>query len=405
MVKYEFKAKDAQGRTRTGVIRAESLNEFYIKLKEQNLLCISVKETSSSSDINISLHDSNARKKLKIAEISIFCRQFATMMSSGLTVVKCLDILYRQAEKKYFKKILLELYENIKKGNSLSAAMKGQGKTFPKLLVSMIESGEASGKLDEVMLKMSTHYEQEKILKGKLKTAMIYPIVLGITTVGVIIVLLTAVLPQIFSVFGSNDNLPGSTKFLLAISDFLVKYWYIAIALVVGGTAGGFVLLKIESVRLAFDKLKLKMPVFGKLMMIVCTSRFSGTVAALYSSGVSIIEAIRIASNVLGNAYLSKELDTVIKTIKQGETFSKAIIDRNVFPAMFSSMVYIGEESGALDEILEKTSDYYNEESQQAITKMVALLEPCMLVIMGLVIGFIVVSIAQPMFGMYDMIA
>ncbi len=407
MLNYEFKAKDGQGKTKNGIIKAENLNEFYAKMKEQNMFCLSVREIEIGKSMALSVGQARATggQKLTLKEIAIFCRQFATMMNAGITVVKCLDILYRQAESKRFKHTMLELYESIKKGNALSTAMRDQGKAFPNLLISMIESGEASGKLDDVMLSMSTHYEKEKVLKGKIKTAMIYPIILITVTIGVVILLLTTVMPKIFEVFGDNASLPGSTKVLLGISDFLVNYWYIAIIVLVGIIVGFAFLLQIPSIRLAFDRLKLKIPVVGKLLIIIYTSRFAATVAALYSSGVSIIEAIKIAANVLGNQFVGTKLEEVINEIKQGQTFSKALVNINVFPAMFSSMVYIGEESGALGDILHKTSSFYDEDAQSATSKMIALMEPCMIVIMALIIGFIVISIVQPMFGMYDLIS
>lgn len=405
VINYEFKAKDIQGKTKTGIIKAENINEFYSKLREQNLLCISVNEAVASSSMTINIGSQRTGgKKLKLKDLVVFCRQFATMMNAGVTVVKCLDILYRQAENKRFKNSMLELYESIKVGNSLSFAMREQGKAFPNLLISMIESGEASGKLDDVMLTMADHFEKEKKLKGKIKVAMVYPIILIITIIAVVIILLTKVMPTIFGLFNSTENLPKSTRILISISNSLTHYWYIHIIVIAAIVILFFILNQMESFKLGLSKLKLKFPIFGKLMKIVYTARFSGTVAALYTSGVPIIEAIQIASNVLGNKFISQKLDNVVVDIKQGLTFSQAITNANVFPPMFSSMTVIGEESGSLDDILQKTSDYYDDEAQTAIAKMVALMEPLMIIIMALIVGFIVVSIAQPMFGMYDYI-
>lgn len=404
MVKYEFKAKDPSGKTKTGVIRAENLNDFYAKLKEQNLFCISVTESAiQGSDAPMAV--GGGSHKLRLQDIAIFCRQFATMINSGLTVVKCLDILYRQAENKRLKNCLLELYESIKKGNGLSYAMKEQGKAFPQLLISMVESGEASGKLDDVMMSMSSHYEKEKILRNKVQTAMIYPILLIVVAIAVIIILLTCVMPVFFDLFGDPANLPAATKVLVAASNFMTKYWYILLIIVAALVVGGFFLFQVESFRIAFDKFKLKMPVVGKLQQIICTARFSRTVSSLYGGGVAIIESIKISAGVLGNKYLAQQLDLAMSEIKQGIPFSTALTNINTFPAMFTSMVYIGEESGALDSILEKTANFYDEDAQAATAKMVALLEPCMLVVLGLIVGFVVVAIMQAMFGSYNFVA
>lgn len=402
MTSFDYKAKDINGKNKSGTINAESINEFYAKLREQNLFCISYTEKEEHSGNAINVFGS---PKLKLQDVSIFCRQFATMMNAGLTVVKCLDILYRQSENKRIKTIMLELYELIKKGNSLSFALKEQGKTFPTLLISMVESGEASGTLDDVMLSMSAHYEKERILKNKVKSAMIYPIILLIVSVGVVIILLTFVMPTFFEMFDSEADLPGITRGLISLSGAMTEYWYIFVLGAVAIAIACYLLLKIEVVKLFVDTLKTKFPIFGKLLIIVSTARFSRTVSSLYSGGVPIVEAIRIASNVMGNLFISSKLLTVIDDIKQGITFSKALTSANIFPMMFSSMVFIGEESGSLDEILDKTANFYDEESSAAITKMVALLEPCMIVILAVIIGVVVVAIALPMFTMYSTIS
>lgn len=402
MVKYEFKAKDESGKTKMGIVMAENLNDFYAKLKQQKLLCISVEETHK--EIPQMGDKSGHIGKLKLQDISIFCRQFATMLNSGLTVVKALDILYRQAEKRLVKDVMLDLYESIKKGNSLSSSLKNMGKVFPSLLISMVESGEASGTLDDVMLTMSSHYEKEKILQGKVKSAMIYPIVLIVVCIAVVILLLTFVMPTFFELFDNKADLPGTTKALLGMSQFLVNYWYVALMLVAAIVVGFFFLFKVDSVRLSLDKIKVKMPVIGKLQTTIITARFARTIASLYAGGVPIIDCIKIAANVMGNLYISERLSFVIDEIKRGISFSQALITADCFPQMFSSMVFIGEESGSLDEILEKTANFYDEDASAAISKMVALMEPCMIVIMGLVVGGIVVSIATPMFTMYDQI-
>jgi type IV pilus assembly protein PilC len=406
VVKYEFKAKDLSGKTKTGTIHAENLNEFYAKLREQNLFCISVKEATIASENSIIIGGkSNRGTKLGVKDVAIFCRQFATMLNAGLTVVKCLDILYRQAEKRSIKTVLLQLYESIKKGNSLSSAMRELGKTFPQLLISMVESGEASGTLDEVMLSMSVHYEKEKALKNKITSAMIYPIILVIVSIISVTVMMVKVVPTFMDLFGSKENLPGVTKILIGISNFMVHYWYILLIMIIGLVVGWIFLLKIDSVRLGFDKFKTKIPIFGKLILIVATARFGRTVATLYSGGVPIIESIKIAASVVGNQYILQKLYVVIDDIKQGVPFSKALVNAEVFPTMFSSMVFIGEESGALDDILTKTANFYDDDAQAAMTKMVTLLEPIMILTLAFIIGFIVVAIAVPMFGMYENIA
>ena len=405
MIKYDYKAKDAAGKNKAGYLMAENLADFYMKLKNEGLYCTGVEESRNQGDIIDVFAPKKGGKKLKLDNVAIFCRQFATMLSSGITVIKCLDILYHQSETKLMKSVLLNTYESIKKGNSLSNAMNEQGNAFPSLLISMIQSGEASGSLDDVMLSMSIHFEKEKALRNKIKSAMIYPIVLISVSVVVVAILLIKVVPTFMEMFGSEDNLPATTKVLLGISDAMKNYWW-AILLACGGIAFLVkLLLKNAQFRYAYDRMKTKIPKFGKLMMVVLTARFSRTVSTLYSSGVSIIDSIRIASSVLGNAYIATKLENAIDEIKKGVTFSQALISTGAFPSMFTSMVYIGEESGSLDSILNKTADFYDEDASTAIGKMVALLEPCLIIILGLIVAFIVISVAEPMFGMYDHIA
>lgn len=277
MIKYDFKAKDSSGKTRAGTMEAENLNAFYQKLRDQNLFCVSVQESANQGDGD-SLMSKDIKigggEKLKLKDITVFCRQFATMMNAGLTVVKCVDILYRQAEKKLMKKVMLQLYESIKKGNSLSASMREMGKVFPNLLISMIESGEAAGTLDEVMLSMAAHYEKERVLKSKVSSAMIYPIVLLVLSVAVVTLLLTFVMPQFFDMFGDNP-LPAPTRVLLALSNAMLDYWYLFVIGAVVLFVGTWMALKLSVVRYAFDKIKLKLPIVGKLMMTIYTARFS----------------------------------------------------------------------------------------------------------------------------------
>lgn len=238
-------------------------------------------------------------------------------------------------------------------------------------------------------------------MKNKITSAMIYPIVLLVLSVAVVVVLLTFVMPVFFEMFGDNP-LPAPTRALLALSNAMIDYWYIFVIGLVVLVVGGWVALKLSVVRYAFDKLKLKIPVAGKLVMTIYTARFSSTVSSLYSGGVPIIEAIKIASNVLGNMYVSEKLDHVVEDIKQGVPFSRAIMNVDVFPPLFSSMVFIGEESGSLDDILLKTSEYYDEESSNAISKLVALMEPIMIIALAGIVAFIVISIAMPMFQSYQ---
>lgn len=399
MANFEYKAKDTEGKPQSGTMTASSMNQVYEDLRAKGLLVVSVSEVD---ELPAAKKGAVSNKKIKLNDVVVFCRQFSSMMEAGITVIKCLDILYRQTESKELKAVLLRIYETIKKGGSLSGSMRDQGRAFPPLLVSMIESGEASGRLDEVLTSMAVHYEKEKALNNKVKAAMVYPITLGVVATIVVLVLMTAVVPVFVDLVPDPDNIPTGTQILLGISDFIIDYWYIVLAGYFGLFFAGTHAMRTPSIRIKIDGLLLKIPVFGKLQKIVITARFARTVSSLYGGGVAILECIRIAGSVMGNLYIQNLLTDVTTAVKQGTPFSKALTDIDVFPAMFCSMVYIGEESGSLESILEKTANFYDEDSQAAIGRMVALLEPIMLMVMGAVVGAIVVVIFQTMQLSYD---
>lgn len=384
MKTFIYTATDVQGNTvKNARMQAEDVNDFLDKINEKGLFCSSYKETNSKGDKNI--------YKFKTKELSFNCRQLSAMISSGLTLVKALDILYKEQPKEATKRVFREVYDEVQKGRAFSEALKMQDGAFPEFFISMIAAGEASGQLDVIMKRLEEHYDKEGKLANKIRGAITYPIILLVLLIAVILILAVKVFPIFRDMAGDNAN--AIAKFLFAFSDSLMAHWYVYL-LVIGIVA--FVinyLLKIETVRLKWDKFLIKMPMVGKLLVKVYTGRFSRTLSNLYSSGIPMVESLERSSKILGNTYIVKSFETVVDEVKQGDQLSAAIQRTGIFESMFCSIIYVGEESGALDTILQKTSEFYEEESDSAIGQLVGMIEPVMLIIMGIVIGLVLAGV------------
>lgn len=402
MPTYKYEAQAAGGGLVRGFAEAENPNDLFSKLRQRGEYCVTYSETKVSKPIAA---DGKRSGKLSTRELALFCRQFSTMLNAGLTVIKCLDTLYRQAVKKKTRLAVMGVYEGVQKGLTLSAAMKLQN-CFPPMLVNMVESGEMSGSLDTIMSRMADHFEKEHKLHSKVINALIYPLILIVVGIIAILVLLGFVIPQFFTMFESmGAELPGITKFLLAISTFVRDRWYL-ILLFFGLAAGLFYAVwRSKSGRRALASFALHVPVFGKLNKTIITARFSRSLATLFASGMSLISALEISTRVVGNAKLNEYMNVAIDKIRKGSTLSSVIEQVNIFPPMFSSMVSIGEESGALDDILYKTAAFYDDEADAAISIMVASIEPIMIVVLGIFVGFIILSVILPMMSVYQNIA
>lgn len=398
MPEYIYVSKDISGKTYKGTLEADNIENFYRLLNERGQFCVTAKEVGASSK-NVEL----TPQKLSLKNLAVFARQFSIMLNSGLTVIKCLDVLYQQADNKLLKSAILGIYEAVQKGDALSKAMKAQGKAFPPLFLSMISAGEASGSLDNVMKRMADQFEKDNKMNNKVKQALVYPVFLIILTICVVIFMLTFILPKFMDMFDQfGGTIPLPTRILLAMSGALTNYWYVILAVIAGICVLIYVWLKSASGRLKCDKLKLKIPVFGKLQLIIISSRFSRTLASLFSSGMPIVQALEIAGSVLGNKFIESKIQSVCDDMRRGISLSSAMRRLKLFPPMFCSMINIGEESGNLDSILERTSTFYDEESDTAIQKMISLIEPIMIVVLAVIIGFILLSIFLPIYSIYN---
>lgn len=396
MKKFSYVARDAKGTQSKGMIVANDEKEFMLKLNERGLVCVDFKESDSD--------DARTVHKFNTKELAFNCRQLSAMLSSGLTLVKALDILCREQAKESAKMIWRDVYENVQKGQSFSASLEMHEGAFPPFLISMVSAGESSGSLDIIMKRMSDHYAKENKLNNVIKGAMVYPIILLVLTVAIVIGLFTFIMPAFIDMFEDPADMPVLTRGLMHVSNFLRTKWYILIIVVGGIVFGLMYVLKIPKFRIKFDRLLIKGPGFGPLIVKVYTGRFSRTLSSLYSSGIPMVECLERSSSILGNSYIDQCFENVVDEVKQGETLSSSIQRTEIFDSMFCSIIYVGEEAGALDDILAKTSDYYEEESEAAIQRLVGMLQPLLIIILGIVIGLVVAGVYPALYGSFEAI-
>jgi type IV pilus assembly protein PilC len=394
MKSFSYVAQDAKNQQVKGVINAENEQEFLKKIKEKGLYVKDYKESDST--------ESKSLYKFKTKDLAFCCRQLSAMLTSGLTLVKSIDILTKEQENEKARAIWQDIYENVQKGESFSSALEMHEGSFPDFLISMVGAGETSGSLDIIMQRMSDHYQKENKLKNTIKGAMIYPIILLVLCIVIVIFLFTFIMPTFIDMYEDPSTMPPLTKMMKGISDFLRTKWYLLIAIVVALVVGFRYALKSPGFRLKFDRLLVKGPGFGPLIMKIYTGRFARTLSSLYSSGIPMVESLERASAILGNSYIDEKFIDVVDEVKQGESISAAITRTEIFEPMFTSVLYVGEESGALDSILEKTSDYYEDESESAVQRLVSIIEPVLLIFMGVIIGLVVCGIYPALYGAFE---
>ena len=384
--------------TRQGVVtlevdapnRTDAVNRIRLKGKP-----ISVEEKVMGSK-EIDLFQS---KKIKLKDISLFCKQMSVMLNSGIPLNNAVDILEQQTDAKNLKASLKVISKSLKEGSQLSKAMLDQEGMFPDLLIRMVQAGEKTGKLDEVLEKMSEHYNKELKTSRQIRGAMIYPAVLAFLAVAAVLALLYIVIPSFSGIFEqSGMDMPLPTRIVLAASNFVRSYWYILF-----GVTGILVFLFLryrstEAGRYQLDRLKLWLPVIKGPMQKIVTARFASTLAILTSAGIPLVEAIESAAATTNNAVVIEKMKIANEGLQKGERLTGMITATGLFPPMMLSMVKIGEESGSLESMLIKTSDYYEEELETAIKQLLSLLEPAMIIVMGVIIGGIVASVMLPMF-------
>lgn len=398
MALYRYKAIQPDGQEVNEVMTAGTLEEVQEKIRDKGLYLIQVKEDVEKKSAGESLSFGG---KVTAKQISIFCKQFGTLLKAGVPVASGLDILYRQTENKKLREALEDVYTEVQKGSQVSTAVKNHPKIFPSLMVNMIESGETSGNLDNIMERLAIHYEKDAKINARIKGAMIYPIALSVVSVAVVIFLITVILPTFTGMFtGAGMELPLPTRILMGLSDAIKNYWYIFIAAFALISYITGVYISSPTGRYRFDELKFKIPIVKSSIDKIVTARFTRTLGSLLKSGIPLIEALKLAGSVTGNVVTEERINYIATEVEKGETLGNALKRTPTFGPMVVSMIQIGEESGSLDQMLDKSADFYEQELEDAIDRLLKLMEPLLIVFMAVIIGFIVIAMALPMFDM-----
>lgn len=414
MAAYSYKAKKQGGAVVTGTLNAQTEAEAVGELRRQGFTVLSLtagkasgsggKDGGKSSSTLFSVGGGGGKrrkKKVKSQDMVIFTRQMSTMISSGIPLVEALEILGEQASNPTFKDALQDVSSNVRSGKDFSQALGQHPRIFPDIYVNMVKAGEASGQLDVVLTRLADYQESAESLKSEIKSAMTYPIVSLVMVGGISLFLLVFIIPKFEEMFHSmNVELPAVTKALLATSLFLKKYFvYWGIALV-GGSVGIVKYLQSDKGMTVRDWLFLRMPIFGTLFSKVAISRFSRTFSTLIQSGVPILGALEIVAQTCGNRLFSKAISVASENVRQGETLGEPLSKSKLFPPMVTRMISIGEKTGALESLLEKIADFYDQQVKTTVAGLTSLIEPLMIGVMGFLVGGMVMAIFLPIFKM-----
>ena len=391
MANFRYVAKSMDGKTVRGTMEASGESSLLQQLKEQGLFLVEAKDKDNTKKY----------KKFASAQLAGLCREMSALLVSGISMVRALEIISEEegiskAQKEVYTDILIDL----KRGVSLSEAMEARG-CFPDLMLGMVRSGEGSGTIDMVMNRLAKHYDRESRLNRQVQSAMTYPVVLLVMCALVVILIMTFILPQFEELFLAMETLPMPTMILMAVSDFLIQDWYVALFVLFVGGVFLRIVSKIYQVRRILDYGKVHMPVAGKLNKVIYTARFARTLSSLYSSGMPIVAALETAGATVGNVYVEEQFQQVGATVRSGVPLSQALREVDGFVLKLSSAILVGEESGRLDSMLESTAITMEEEAEAATKRLVTLLEPVLICFMAILVGFIIIAVMLPIYESY----
>ncbi len=394
MAAYRYKAKNMNGKIQRGVMEASGENVLQRQLKEQGLYLIEAKDVVPRKK----------RKKLSARQLSQFSQEMAALLASGVSIARALEIVSQEEGlSPVMKGIYRDILAELKKGVGLSEAMEKQ-KCFPELMLGMISSGEGSGNIDSVMNRLALYYKKNHRMNQQVRSAMTYPVVLLVMCAAVVILIVTFILPQFEALFAEMAHLPAVTEILMAVSHFLVSQWYIVLFLIFILAVILRITFQIYGVRKRVDYIKVHMPVFGKLNKVIYTARFARTLSSLYSSGMPIVTALKTAGETVGNLYIEEQFQEAITMVKSGAPLSLALKGIDGFLNKLSSTILVGEESGRLDTMLDSIAVTMEEEAEAATKRMVTMLEPVLICIMALLVGFIIIAVMLPIYQSYSAI-
>ena len=398
MAVFLYKAKSKEGNVIKGKVEGSNKTLAIRTLSQMDLIVYEVEPVNDILNKDISIG-----KPLKQKDFVVFLRQFATLIEAGILLVNAIDLLAQQTESVALKEALEGISEDVKEGKLLSESMDLYPALFPKLLVQMIKSGEVGGNLQEVLERMATYYEKQYNLKQKISSALTYPIVVSIFAIVITIFLLVGIVPIFGDMYASmGEELPFITQMVLGLSAAIQKFWWIFAFIIMGLFYVLQQMRKKDSGVYFLDNLSLKLPVVGSFIQKAVLARMTQTLSSLLNSSVPILQAIDVTSDVVGNKVVEDVLQDARKSLERGESLAKPMEESWVFPPLIIQMIHVGEESGALDEMLLKVANIYEQEVNEASDKLQSLIEPILIIFLAVIVGFIVLSIVVPMFGLYD---
>ena len=403
---FQYSVRDRGGKLVNGTLEADSQTLVVQKLKAMGFAPVQITEANTGMQKEFTIPGfGGKKKKVKLKDLAIFSRQFATMINSGLPLLRSLNILAEQTESIELKRVVREVRNDVETGVSLSAAMARHPKCFPPLMINMTKAGEIGGFLDSVLLQIAANYEAEVKLRGKVKSAMTYPVVVFAMAILMCTAMLLFVVPSFVGIFATlGGTLPAPTRLLVAASNLLKK---LAPLVIVGIFVGLAVWRRKKDdprVRDVVDPLKLKVPVFGMLFQKISLARFARNLGTMMRSGVPILQALDIVADTTGNVVLARAVRDVQESVRTGESLAKPLENHPIFPSMVVQMMVVGEDTGALDVMLEKIAEFYDQEVEATTEQLTALIEPIMIAFLGVVVGGMIVALYLPIFHVFDLI-
>jgi type IV pilus assembly protein PilC len=401
---YDYRARDKSGTIHSGQMEGSSPSAVAGTLREKGYIPLRIdarKSTTLQKDIQIP----GFKKKVKTKDIAIFSRQLSTMVNSGLTLIRALTILDEQTDSPVLKRVLGEVRTTVEQGSSLSAALEAHPTVFSNLYVSMVRAGEVGGALDETLVRLADTLEASVRLRSKVKSAMAYPLVVLTLIIVIVTGMLVFVVPIFEGMYSElGGTLPAPTQLLIVISSIVTGFWWLIVSALIGSIVGFKRWKKTESGLAAWDRLKVKLPVFGQLVQKIAISRFARTFAVLSRTGVPVLQTLDIVSSTSGNWLMSEATKDIQASVKRGESLVSPLHRHKIFPPMVTHMMAVGEETGALDTMLAKVADFYDAEVEDTVNAMTSLIEPLLIVVMGVVVGGILISLYLPMFNIANLI-
>ena len=401
MATFVFRAVDLAGVPARGEVDADSKQVVTDQLKARGLIVLDINAKKGSKELTLSFLE-----RVKAKDLTVMTRQLSTMVSSGVTILRALYVLEEQTESKLLTRTLVQIRKDVEAGLPLSDSLARHPKIFGPLYVSMVRSGEAGGLLESALLRTADQLEKEDALRRQVRAAMIYPGVVVSFAIAVLLALVAFIVPVFAKVFKDfGGKLPGLTQFTVGLSNFITSKWYLVIVITVAVIWGFFAWKKSSWGRPQWDRFRLRIPLrIGEVVQKVALARWSRTLSALVSAGVPILQAIEVTGKTAGNKVVEDAMDSVRESVKRGGTIAEPLKDVAVFPSMVVHMIGVGEETGALDTMLTKIADFYEDEVSAAIKALTSILEPVMIIIIGGIVGFIVISMYLPLFKVYDSI-